>query len=522
MTGFRVGYSDVKAGGAASVQTLWAGEAPLMPGASWDSMSQEDWDRLAITSSWVYSDVQLIARTFSKARFQVMRWEGEDLVEVPAHPYELLLRRPNPYMGASFLWQYTVASLLLRGEAYWWKVPDRTGQLVQLWPIPPSRMEPIPDAKTYIAGYSYTPRAGGEPQTIPPEYVCFFRLFNLFDYHRGMSPLTAYQLALKTDRAAASWNYNGFDKGAPLRMIVSVPENMSAPNFERFRADIEGEFAAGKQYLIARGGTIDAKVVGATQEDLDFLAGREFTREEIDRVYGVPPGFWAKEATRANSEAAEAALIEYTVMPLHVMVAEEQTAQVLPAYGEGLEGQFEDIRKEDRALLVQERTQYWNVKTVDEARADLGLDELEDKELGKTLVPLAIKGQPAAPAFGGGLALLPGQDEPPGGEQPDKAEEEKPAEDEQVEPGEVVDEGELEEVEELGEAAKADLRRWQSIARRRVKAGESPAGYEFESAHIPPALKAAIARALAGATTEEGVRAAFAAAPFRLGWEGYP
>jgi hypothetical protein len=67
---------------------------------------------------------------------------------------------------------------------------------------------------------------------------------------------------------------------------------------------------------------------------------------------------------------------------------------------------------------------------------------------------------------------------------------------------------------------KTDLKRWQSIARRNLKNGESPA-YDFESDHITPEVKADILEALEGAETEEEVKAAFFA-PFCLDWEGYP
>lgn len=456
--------------GAAPITSLFRGEAPPYYD-TFRRFTPADWERLAVTSSWIYSDVNLIAATFTSARLQIHQWQGEDLAEVPNHPFERLMTRPNAAMGRSYLWQYTLWWLLLRGEAYWWNVYDRGGDLAELWPIPADRMEPIPDPKTYIRGYAYRYSDGSDVIELPTQSVTYFRLPNPFDFHRGMSPLSACRLGLQIDQTAQQWNLDQFQKGAPLRMIVTVPQDVSPENFEKFKADIREQFEAGVQYLIGRAGSLDAKAIGLAPADLQFLAGREFTREEIDRVYGIPAGFWAKEATRANSDAAEAVLLEKTVMPLHCLCSEQVTVQTLPAYGDDtLEARFEDIRKEDRELVIREREVNWQVFTVNEARAELGLDDLEDPLLGATLVPLATKNAPPGGAFGGGL---PAVNEPEG-------------------------------VPEF----KADLRLWRGLALRRFREGKG-LDYDFQSEFIPHEVKAGILGALSVATTEEEVKSAF-------------
>lgn len=482
------GMGYTKAARGPQVSTLFAGEAPFYTDL-FSRLTESDWERLAITSSWIYSDINLIAGTFSSAKLKAMRFEGEDLSEIEGHDFERLMARPNAHIGRAFLWRYTLMWLLLRGEAYWFNAYNAQGDLAELWPIPADRMAPIPDKKEFISGYAYRYRDGSEVQKLPPWSVTYFRLPNPFDFHRGLSPLSACRLGLQTDQAAQQWNLDGLQKGAPLKMLISLPEDLTPDNFNRFKADIQEQFASGMQYLIGRAGTIDAKPMGLAPADLEFIAGRTFTREEIDRVYGIPAGFWAKEATRANSEAADNVLLEKTIMPLHTLCAEQVTAQTLASYDDpDLCVQFEDIRKEDRALIVEERKTYWQVYTVNEARLELGMDELEDPIVGATLVPLATKAQPPGGSFGGAPPAL---------------------------------EEESLEVQEF----KADLRRWRGIALRKFRAGESPA-YDFESEYIPPAVKAGILGLLQSATDEEAVKDAFnhSALPGRAwgAWAFYP
>ena len=475
-----MGYAKASDRGGVSISTVLEGEAPRFgpPDVALlgDDGGQQKTERLAITSPWAFSDAQLITREFSRADFYVEaqtsdgKWERAD-----GHEFEKLFARPNPgsrFMDRSFILQYTAWWLLIRGEAYWWQVEDNAGELARLMPIPASRMKPIPDPKEYIAGFLYTPQHGQRPTTIPVEEVCFYRTPNIFDYHRGLSPLSAAKLGLETDYSAAVWNRETFDKEAVLRLLLSLPKEMGTRDYEVRKAELEEILAKkGMRYLISRTGDITPTILSSTHKDLEFMEGQVQTRELIDRVFGVPAGFWAKEATRANSEAARATLIEFTVYPMHTAAAEAITSQIiLPRYGDGLRGCFEDIRPRDRELLVRERQQYWQVKTIDEARADLGLTELEDPALGSTLVPLATKPQ-------GGM----GQ---PFMSAPMKAN---------------------------GREMREDLRRWQSVALRRLDEGEKPGDYDFVSEHIPTIVAANIKMLLADANTADEVKGVFAA-----------
>lgn len=470
----RLGYT--KAAGYA-VAPVFAGEAPVGGEFGYSGYSDEQRERLAITSAWVYSDIRTIANEASAADVDI--WRGQD--EIEDHPIELLLERPNSHMSRSWMRQYSVQWLLLRGEAYWLKIFDKAGTIQELWPIPSSHIEPIPDPQTYIKSYKYSPANGQPPIYFDPAQIIFFRFPNPFDYHRGLSPLSAYRLALETDLAAASWNKRTFDDDVTLKTLLSLPAEMSNPNFARARAEMITELVERqRRYMIIRAGDVDVKSLSISPKDLEFLAGRTFTRDEIDRTFGFPGGYWNRDATRANSDAAKAILIEQAVWPLLVLIAETLTLQLAQVdYGDDLEVRFEDIRTEDRALVVQEHSQNWQVMTVDEARKELGLEALLDADLGGQLVPLAIKG-PAPEPFTGGLDM--GAFDAPN-------------------------------IDEMTTEAQADLKRWESIARRRVRNGE-PAAYDFESEYIPAEVKAMILAGLSTATTEQEVKAAFAADPF--------
>jgi len=480
----RLGY--IKAQSDSGRDMIWAGEAPLGAAVEdWSDWSDEQREHLAITSSWVYSDIKGIANEASQSNVGIYQRQGEELEEVVDHEFEAIMRRPNAFMGGAWLRQYSLYWWLLRGEAYWLKVFDAGGKVREIWPLPASRMRPIPDPVTYISGYGYKGKQGEPEQRLEVEQVCFFRFPNPFDYHRGLSPMSAYRLAMETDISAARWNRDFFNNGAALQMILSVPQ-MVQTQFERVKLDINQQLLdQQRRFLVTRAGDIKAEPVTVAQKDSEFLAGRDFTRQEIDRIFGYPAGYWSEKANRANAEAAKATFIEQAVWPLLVLMHDEITAQIVqPAYGPDFIAKFDDIRIRNRELELHERGLYFQAQTLNEVRAELGRDPFPDAELGEMLFPLVVKG-----GGDGGLATIPSMGI--GGMKANNG--------------------------------KADLRKWESIALRRLRDGESPA-YDFESYDIEPYIKTHILNALGTANTAEEVKAAFGG-PFRsigLSWEGYP
>jgi HK97 family phage portal protein len=466
--------------GSIAPTVIFDGEARQIPTiVSGDDEVMARTERLALVSSWAYSDIELIASEFSRAAFSVEQRVEEGTEKIVNHPFELLLEKPNDYgfWSRALLWKYTQYWLQLRGKAFWLLVPDGTGkQLVEIWPIPASRVQPIPDKQKYIGGFSYMPRAGGEGKFIPSQYVCYFvNMINPLDYHDGLSPLSAARLGLQTQFNAEKWNNDTFKNEATIRTVISVSKDISPHDFETIKTDMQRDIQEGAlRYIITPAGETTVDHIGFNQKDMDYLGGMGMVRENTDRVFGITGGYWDKDATMANREGAKAQVAD-RVHSLHVIAQETITAQIIRRwYSDDQKGIFEDIRPRDRALAVQEYRTYSLDRTIDENRENQGLEPLNIE--GETDRPVRLL--PRA-MFGDG-AFREGNDE----------------EDAQ-------DAG--------GKEAKADLRRWEKIARRLAREGGDPAGYDFESDYIDPLVSARIKAALSDATTEQEVKAAFAA-----------
>lgn len=376
----------IKASSAAEVlpATLSKQQVELRELGLSSRQNQKALERDALRSSWVYSNVDVIAKLVSQTEIGV--WEihaGEESKPIANHPFEMLLRKPNEFMGSTFFKRYVIMWLLLRGESYIMLSTDKTGELTELWPLPADLMEPVPDEKNYISHYIMKRTDDTQkPIPIPAQNICYIRLPNPFDYHRGLSPISAFALALETDKHAARWNYDTFTNEAVLRTMISVPPTISRGQFAKIKEEIVDELInRGKRYMVSRGGQLTVSQIGLSHKDMEYLRGREFTREEIDRVYGFPAGFWAKEATEANSRTARETLIELAVWPVLKMLGDDFKSQILDRYynesqeddhAVTLEVRPEDIRAKNVELETQALEFEYQTMTIDEVRVNQG------------------------------------------------------------------------------------------------------------------------------------------------------
>lgn len=465
---------------------------------------QERKPKRALMSPWVYSDINAIASEFSAAQLEIKSRNGEDLEDEKNHPLEQLWRRPNPVMSRTFIAQYWVYSRLLFGESYFFLAP-KGSDVGELWPVPPQFMTPIPDETLVIKEYHYKTRPDQKPIVILPENIIYSRTVNPFNLLRGLPPLTAALLAIDTDLAMAEWNRNYFSKfNAVPAAVISLKPDVLDSDFVRFRTELFDFFGGGqRRTMVARGGDVDVKMFGNSQKDMDFLAGRELSKEEIDRVFGIPEGYWSASATRANSSHAGSVLVGNVIWPLLVGLAEDlQTALVPEWYPDNIVVGFEDIRPRDRELALRETTSRLSYWTINELRQEEGKDELDGEIF--ELLPASAALTIAAT----GVVDLP-DDEPI-----EEAEEDDTPPDVAADPelAAALNGGALPPASEEFEAATEQMTKalglWERKALKRLKDGRK-ALCPFEDASIPHGVDVLVMAGLDRAFTPEAVRDTF-------------
>jgi HK97 family phage portal protein len=339
-----------------------------------------------MASPWVYVAVNRIAEAAALVQFRVYTRatspagpkpgpatsparsdSGE--IAIPDHPFEQLLRRPNPFMSRFELIEQTVGNLEIHGNAYWFLAGEPGGTPQELWPLRPDRVSIVPDAQRGVRGYVYA--VDGRQIPLDAAEVVHFRRWHPANDYYGLSALEAARLAVESDRAMSDWNRRYFGEGMAVPAgIVAIRDRVNDADFERLKREWRAAYGGReRKTAFLRGASVEWHNVGLSQHDMDFLNARRFNREEIFQIFGIPVGMFSENATEANALVGERVFIERTLWPKLVRIAEKITTYLLPFYGANLTGRFDDIRPQDKQAMFEEIRVARDVLTVDEIRA---------------------------------------------------------------------------------------------------------------------------------------------------------
>ncbi len=101
---------------------------------------------------------------------------------------------------------------------------------------------------------------------------------------------------------------------------------------------------------------------------MEFVSGRQFSRDEIFQVYGIPSGMMNANSTEANARTARETFLEDTIWPALVRFAAKLTAELAPFWGSDLVIKPVDVRPRDELALRREIFSAGQFLTVNEMR----------------------------------------------------------------------------------------------------------------------------------------------------------
>jgi HK97 family phage portal protein len=320
--------------------------------------------------SWVLAAVTHVATEAALVDFNVERAEGEDSAEIPNHPFELLLRKPNPLDSRYEFLYSTVAMKKLTGNAYWWlNRSNENAEPDEMWLIPSHMIKPVPDGKMYLKGYIYYPGGMQKEIALEPWEVCHFRSFNPFNRFLGLSAMESLAVASVGDLGMQTWNTKFFaENNARLPGILAFADYIDNDQWLKIKEDTR-EASRKRDLMMLRGvgqGGLNWLQNAVSQKDMEFLSGRKANRDEIWTV--LAPGLASMLDT--NAIAGRATFRERAVYPELVTMGEKISGTILPSYGDNLYGEFEDIRYVDRQLELQEQETFAKSHTVEEIRKE--------------------------------------------------------------------------------------------------------------------------------------------------------
>jgi HK97 family phage portal protein len=227
---------------------------------------------------------------------------------------------PNSFMARQELVETAQQHLDLTGEG--WVLLSHVGAVewpVELWPIYPHRMSPVPDARAFLAGYVY---AGPDGEEVPLKLneVGLMRAPHPLDVMRGLSAVNALNVDLGTARAARTWNRNFFLNSAEPGGIIEVPRRLSDEEFEemsaRWAEQHRGVSAAHRVAIIEGENThwIDRKY---SMTDMQFVELLGMSDAAVRKAYRYPLSMMGEsgDVNRATANAHRAQYAQNLLVP---------------------------------------------------------------------------------------------------------------------------------------------------------------------------------------------------------------
>lgn len=341
------------------------------------------------------SPVTKIATDMSSVQGKLYRVKLDgDRDEINDHPFLDFMKRPNPlpFITRSALWKLQETYLLIKGEGAAIIERDAAGYPAELWPIPPHWMIDIP--RLDYPFYVVRSRDGLQCE-VPAADMFLMRQLNPLDpYGRGLGDAEPVADEIETDEYMAKWAKKFFYNDATPPALLSAP-GITKDEYDRFQVAWNdrhrGIGNAHKMGIIPREVTVQKLV--DSQREMDFTESRKDLRDGVNAHFGVPPEILGivENSNRATATQAKIIYAENVLTPRLLARQDAINLQLLPAWGEDLLWEFDDIVPEDTEFRLQMSSAglSGSALLVDEWREQNGFDPLPG-EAGQVLyVPFA-------------------------------------------------------------------------------------------------------------------------------------
>lgn len=260
----------------------------------------------------------------------------EDRVPVTSHAALDLWDQPNPYYTQSVFVEAGAQHKQLTGETWWVIARDGRSTLpLEMWPVRPDRMAPVPDPDTFLSGYMYT-GPDGQEVALRKEDVIFIRTPHPTDPYRGIGPVQALLTDLDAVQYSAEWNRNFFLNSAEPGGIIEVTDRLDDDAFDelrdRWNEQHKGIANAHRVAILEHGKWVDRKF---TQRDMQFAELRNLSREVIREAFGFPKPMLGAvdDVNRANGDSGERMFARWLLVPDLEAIRDALNHQLLPLYG---------------------------------------------------------------------------------------------------------------------------------------------------------------------------------------------
>lgn len=340
---------------------------------------------------------------------------GAEMVEVVSHPALDLVRNPN--------WMFPGNEINLTGWTFRWLVGNsyefasfQGSMPTQLYPMYAQHVNIVADDEQGIEAYVYG-RAETSWHPYSPNEVIHYKLWpSLRSPLYGVCPLHDVLPYVDQLRDSVILDIAMTKNGLRPDMLVSLPEGTGTDAEDTFVKRLRNKFRGVHNWnepLVVTGET-KVQQLTWTEKDAMSLPKREEASKIIRRAYGHDESQAdSSDATYAAALMGDARFLGQTIEPALQQDA-AQKVKVLQWFGldpDEYGFAYDPLVEKDEAVFNERLRADWQagLRTVNEVRVEMGLEEIDDENANKLMVngqPLGAQAQPDP--FGGLLGSFGG------------------------------------------------------------------------------------------------------------------
>lgn len=284
----------------------------------------------------VRAGVEKIAKVAVANGYRFVPADADDEVpEQEADTLRMFFRKSN----GSQLLRTTYKDLLIYGEAFWLIVRDKSqsANIINARRLHPQYMDERTD-QGQLSGWRYGPIYESEKGIdYGVEDVIHFKFDDPDNDIRGLSLLSSLELTVASDLFAMKFNERFFENSAHTGIIFSMKNSNVeevARNREWLTQNYVGAENAHKPVLLE--GDIEVNKSVSTRQEMQFIEGRKFNRQEILSVLDIDPSKLGitEDSNRSTSKEADNTFRQENIAPLQLVVEEEiNNALIMELFG---------------------------------------------------------------------------------------------------------------------------------------------------------------------------------------------
>jgi len=332
-------------------------------------------------SLYVFACISKIAEKVGSIDINLYKVKNSkgDIEEIKTHPALDLIYRPNDFQTKAEFLMTTIINKKTAGDAFWLKIRNNSGKVIELWNLRPDMMTIVSDPVKVVGGYVFN-RGDGTRINFASEDIVHFKDYpDPTNTYRGISALMPASIRVQTEEYATKYQRNFFANNSRPDAVIKSPKILTKDQQTQLKkswAKSHGGIKNSSKIGLLQGG-MEYQLISITQKDMDYIEGLRLTRDDIlvafrmtKTVLGI-----TDDVNRANAETAMAVFLSEVVAPeIKAIIEKANEEMAYIDFGENIFYGFNEPNLEDKEFKLKEDTELVknNIFLINEVRESRG------------------------------------------------------------------------------------------------------------------------------------------------------